>query len=297
MIQPERVPQGAAPLSRATEPLANPATPFRLAGSDRSRTFTAFKALLLRDMYVLVHSMKLFLPRTILQPFLLVFVFTYIFPKIGQGVGGAGANAEVFSTMLVAGVLASVILLQGIQSVALPLVQEFGYTKEIEDRVLAPLRIELVAFEKIVSGALQCLLAALIVFPIAYFVPATPVHILYNWPVLLTFIPLACLASASMGLTFGTVFDPRTVPLLFGVVVLPLTFLGCIYFPWQALSAIRWLQIGVLINPLVYMSEGFRAGLTNVPHMQLAAVYGALIGFTVLFIWLGITGFKRRVLT
>ena len=29
-----------------------------------------------------------FIPRTILQPLLLVFVFTYVFPKIGQGVGG-----------------------------------------------------------------------------------------------------------------------------------------------------------------------------------------------------------------
>ncbi len=50
---------------------------------------------------------------------------------------------------------------------ALPLVQEFGFTREIEDRVLAPLPVEMVAVEKIVAGALQCLLAALIVFPIA----------------------------------------------------------------------------------------------------------------------------------
>lgn len=51
--------------------------------------------------------------------------------------------------MLVAGVVASVIVFQGIQAVALPLVQEFGYTKEIEDRVLAPLPVQLVAIEKI----------------------------------------------------------------------------------------------------------------------------------------------------
>ena len=199
--------------------------------------------------------------------------------------------------MLIAGVLASVIMFQGIQAVALPMVQEFGYTKEIEDRVLAPLPVELVAVQKIVSGALQCLLAAIIVFPIAKFVPATPVHLSFNWPVLLTIAPLACVMSAALGLMFGTLFDPRTVPLLFGIVVIPLTFLGCIYFPWAQLESIRWLQILVLINPLVYMSEGFRAALTPVPHMSLFAIYPVLIGFTAIFVWVGLRSFKRRVLS
>jgi ABC-2 type transport system permease protein len=258
-------------------------------------TFTAFKSLLLRDAYVLMHNLKEFIPRTVLQPLLLVFVFTYVFPKTGQGIGGE-AGAAGFATMLVAGVLASVILFQGVQSVALPLVQEFGYTKEIEDRVLAPLRIELVALEKVVSGALQCLLAAIIVFPIAYFVPATPVNIQYHWLLLITITPLACVAASALGLTFGTFFDPRTVPLLFGVVVLPITFLGCIYFPWQSLAAIKWLQIVVLVNPLVYMSEGMRAALTDVPTMSLWAVYPILTAFTGLFLYMGVRGFKKRVL-
>jgi ABC-2 type transport system permease protein len=259
-------------------------------------TVTAFKALMLRDAFVLRKNLKEFLPRTILQPLLLVFVFAYVFPKIGQGVGGS-SGAAGFSTMLVAGVLASVILFQGIQAVALPMVQEFGYTNEIEDRVLAPLPVELVAVQKIVSGALQCLIAAIIVFPIAKFVPATPVDLSFNWLVLITFVPLACIMAAALGLTFGTFFDPRTVPLLFGIVVIPLTFLGCIYFPWAALESIKWLQVLVLINPLVYMSEGFRAALTPVPHMALYAVYPVMLGFTALFVWLGLRGFKKRVLT
>lgn len=257
---------------------------------------TVFLALMARDFYVLRHNLREFIPRTVIQPFLLVFVFTYVFPKIGQSVGGSGESAAGFSTMLVAGVLGSVILFQGVQAVALPLVQEFGYTKEIEDRVLAPLPVQLVAIEKIVSGALQCLVAAAIVFPIAYLVPATPVQISYDWPVLLTFIPLACVAASSLGLMFGTFFEPRSVSLLFGIIVVPLTFLGCIYFPWQSLEAIRWLQISVLLNPLVYISEGFRAALTTVDHMSLWAIYPVLLAFTALFTWQGIRGFMKRVL-
>jgi ABC-2 type transport system permease protein len=256
----------------------------------------AFRSLLLRDLVVLRKTLKEFIPRTILQPFLLVFVFTYVFPKIGQGVGGPGA-ASGFSTLLVAGVVGIAILMQGIQSVSLPMVQEFGYTREIEDRVLAPMPVELVAIQKAIWGALSGLFSALLVFPIAAIVPATPVSLNINWPVLLTLAPLACYMCGALGLTFGTRFDPRTVPLLFGIIVIPLTFLGCVYYSWSSLEAIRWLQIAVLVNPLVYMCEGFRAALTTSSHMSLWAIYGAVIGFSALFTWLGINGFKRRVLS
>ena len=74
-----------------------------------------------------------------MQPLLLMFVFTYVFPKIGQGVGGGAGGEAAFTSTLVAGVVGLAIVFQGIQAVALPLVQEFGYSKEIEDRVLAPL--------------------------------------------------------------------------------------------------------------------------------------------------------------
>ena len=168
------------------------------------------------------------------------------------------------------------------------MVQEFGYTREIEDRVLAPMPVWLVAIEKAIwrRAAAACS-PALLVFPIAAIVPATPVHLDINWPVLLTLAPLACYMCGALGLTFGTRFDPRTVPLLFGIIVIPLTFLGCVYYSWSSLEAIRWLQILVLVNPLVYMCEGFRAALTTSSHMSLWAVYGALIGFSALFTWLG----------
>ena len=266
----------------------------------------AFGALLLRDMHVLKKNLKEFLPRTILQPFLLVFVFLYVFPTIGQGVGGAGGSAGLsqFATILVAGVVGLAIMFQGIQAVAMPMVQEFGYTKEIEDRVLAPLPVSMVAFGKVVSGALQGLFAALIVFPIAAVVHISEIHVhlSVHWLILLTLIPLACLTCASMGLMLGTFFDPRTVPMLFGVVVLPMTFLGGTYYPWTRLAAVKvggfsWLQTLVLVNPLIYITEGFRAALTTAPHMHLYVVYPVLLGLLAFFSWRGIAGFKKRVLT
>ena len=77
-----------------------------------------------------------------------------------------------FATLLVGGTIASAMIFQGVQAVALPLVQDFGYTREIEDRVLAPMPVWAVAAEKVAGGAVQALLASLVVFPLALFIPA-----------------------------------------------------------------------------------------------------------------------------
>ena len=141
----------------------------------------AFVALLLRDLAVLGKESRMFIGRTIMQPLLLIFVFTYVFPKIGQGIGGERGAAE-FSTLLVGGAIASAMIFQGVQAVALPLVQDFGYTREIEDRVLAPMPVWAVAAEKVASGRdpgaasrrSWCSRSR-------RSIPATPVHLPVHW--------------------------------------------------------------------------------------------------------------------
>jgi len=59
-----------------------------------------FGALLARDIRVLRRNVGQFLIRTIMQPLLFVFVFAYVFPKIGQGFRG-GATGASFATVLV----------------------------------------------------------------------------------------------------------------------------------------------------------------------------------------------------
>lgn len=259
---------------------------------------TAFVALLVRDVHVLRRQFVMFILRTVMQPLLLVFVFTYVFPKIGQGIGGAGPASAAFSTILVPGVVATAMIFQGIQAVAIPLVQEFSFTREIEDRVMAPLPMWAVALQKVVSGAIQGLLAGLVVFPLAAIIPTTPVHLDAQWPQLAAMAVLASLVGATLGLTIGTRAAPNQIALVFSIIVIPITFLGCTYYPWASLEPIAWLKYAVLVNPLVYMSEGFRLSLTPViPHMHAAAVFGALIAFIAGLGYLGVKGFRRRVLT
>jgi ABC-2 type transport system permease protein len=265
----------------------------------------ALGALILRDLAVLWKNRWEFVIRTLIQPFLLVFVFLYVFPRIGQGIGGGGGHASEsgFANVLVPGVVGISIMFQGIQAVAMPLSTEFGYTREIEDRVQAPCPIWLVAVAKVLSGAAQGLIAAAIVFPIAAVVHASGVHahLTAHWAVVLTLIPLACVTMTSLGLLLGSTFEARNIGLMFGFVVLPLTFLGGTYYQWTKLSpvsvaGVHWLQILVLVNPLIYVNEGMRAGLTHASHMHLYVVYPVLIGFCTVFLRLGLRRFRGRVL-
>jgi ABC-2 type transport system permease protein len=108
---------------------------------------------------------------------------------------------------------------------------------------------------------------------------------------------LASLTSGALGLTIGTSVKPQQIGLIFGVVVMPITFLGCVYYPWAQLDKLPWLQFGVLVNPIVYMSEGLRSALTPaLKHMPNALTLVMLTFFLVLLTWIGIKGFLRRVI-
>jgi ABC-2 type transport system permease protein len=274
--------------------------------SAASASRIALRALMLRDLVVLRKHFLEFVARTVVQPFLLCFVFLYVFPKIGQAVGGSQSKpgaSSAFATVLVPGVVGISIMFQGVQSVALQMSQEFGYTREIEDRVQAPCPIWLVAIAKVLSGAIQGVISAILVLPIAAVVHSAGVqaHINLHWWVVLTLVPISCVAMASLGLVLGTSFEPRNIGLMFGFVVLPITFLGGTYYQWTRLVPVKvgswhWLQTIVLVNPLIYVNEGMRAAFTNAQHMHLYVIYPVLLGFCTLFLWLGLRNFRRRVL-
>lgn len=260
---------------------------------------TAFWGLMLRDFRVLRREVGPFIIRVIMNPLLFLFVFTFLFPRIGQGFGNSAAGGAMnFGTVLLPGLMAVAIMFTGIAGVALPLSSEFGITREIDDRVMCPLPVAAVAVEKICFSALQSILSAMIVFPLAYFIPTQPVHVqVSSYWLLGCVIVLASLVSGALGLTIGTTVEPRQIGLIFSVVVVPITFLGCVYYPWALLSHVRWLQYAVLINPIVYMSEGLRAALTPaLPHMPAWLILGALTVSLLLLGGAGIRGFLHRVI-
>jgi ABC-2 type transport system permease protein len=254
--------------------------------------------MILRDLRVLRRGFLPFATRTVMNPLLFVFVFTYVFPHIGQSFQPGPVSAN-YATIVVPGLVAVGMVFTGISAVALPLSMELGGTREIEDRVLAPVPVELVAIEKLVVGAIQGVIGGLVVFPLVYLVPATPVAVeVTSWPLLVAVVVLASLTAGALGLALGTIVRPQHIGLMFAVVVVPITFLGCVYYPWALLHSIPWLQLLVLLNPLVYMSEGLRAALTPaLPHMAPAAFLGALALSTALLTAIGVRAFVRRTVS
>jgi ABC-2 type transport system permease protein len=312
-----------APPPGATVPVKAPA-PAEIAAliadapEPRPTLLSTFGAMMAREFRVLRRNALATFTRAVMQPLLFVFVFAYVFPKIGggfnlgggPGVSSAAAGARAagvtaggsvnFATILVPGLMASMLLMQGIMAVTFPLVMEFSWQRTIEDRALAPVPIRVLAIQKITAGAVQSFIGAVIVFPIVLLVHAAGqaphVHVT-NWALFALILVFASLLTSALGLLLGTIMDPRKMQMLFAVILLPATMLGCVYYPWSALHHIRWLQILVLINPMVYMSEGLRAVLTpSLGHMPMWGVLLALVGGTVVFGYLGTRTFTKRVL-
>jgi ABC-2 type transport system permease protein len=260
----------------------------------------AFMGLFLRDLRVLTREFLPFLLRVGMQPLLFLFVFTFILPRMGGANPMAAGGGVDFGTIILPGLMAVAIMFSGIAAVALPLSSEFGITREIDDRVMCPLPLWAVALEKVCFSAMQSIIAALLVIPMAYYIPAVPVRAhVANWFLLALVLVLASLLAGSLGLVIGSTVNPKQIGLVFSILVVPITFLGCVYYTWTGLfKNIRWLAVAVLFNPIVYMSEGLRASVTPIiPHMPWWAILVALVFFTAALGRWGLRGFLGRVLS
>src|SRR5260370_34900768 len=139
----------------------------------------------------------------------------------------------------------------GIWAVAMPLIAEFQWTREIEDRLLAPIDMIWIAIEKVIAGMLQAIVAGLIVIPLAWLVLRPGVEISIGHP--LTFILIIVLVasfSACGGLALGCSINQQHIGLMFGMVITPMIFFGCTYYPWSALQKFPTPQKPLLVNPL-----------------------------------------------
>ena len=284
--------------SRADVPVGTEGRHRASAAKPRSSNLLTVRCvggLLLRDIAVLRHNLSEFAMRTLVQPAMFIFVFAYLFPHIGQGIGGSGGTG--FANILIPGLVAVSAVFCGVSSVSLPLAIEFGATREIEDRVMAPVPLWAVGAEKILFGGMQSAVSAMLVLPLGLLLSAQSFTVSFAQPWLLVVVVLlACWISGALGLAIGTVVAPQRMGLVFSALVVPLTFLGCVYYPWIALSAVPWLQVAVLVNPLVYMSEGLRAALVpDIPHMSAWAYLGAGALFALILTVLSLRMFARRV--
>jgi len=251
-----------------------------------------FAALLARDAHVARRNILPVLVQNLIQPMMFVFVF-------GRVMTGSGLLPQAYKNMLLPGIMAITMVISGAQGVAMPLIAEFQFTKEIEDRLLSPIHISWIAVEKIVAGMLQAIVAGLVVIPAGWLLIGSGLDLSGTQPLALTvMLFLVALFSSAAGLVLGCMIGQTQIGMMFTLVLGPMIFFGCAYYPWSTLARFPVLQKAVLANPLVYASEGFRAALVPaIPHMGLAAVLTALVAFNVVLVWLGIWSFDRKAIS
>jgi ABC-2 type transport system permease protein len=252
-------------------------------------------SMLTRDLYVLGRSWRYVALRVVMQPLLFIFIFAYVFPLVGQGIGGA-AGSTYFSTLLVPGTLAMTMFLNGIQAVTIPLINDLGMTREIEDRILSPLPLSWVVGEKIAEGAIEACVSGLIVIPCAILIPSTNINLDVTWYVAIPCAVLVALVGSAFGLFLGVRIRPSQLQAMFAVLILPISFLGATYYPWESLSHVEWLKWLVVVNPLVFANEALRASIApSIPHMTESISIPILAAFGIAFAINGIRGLKKRL--
>src|SRR6202161_3333784 len=187
----------------------------------------------------------------------------------------------------------------GVGAVAMPLIAEFQWTREIEDRLLAPISVGWIAIEKVIAGMLQALVAGLVVIPLAWLVLRPGVEISIGDPLAFAVIILLVAGfSACGGLALGCSIDQQHIGLMFSMVMTPMIFFGCTYYPWSALKTFPILQKIVLVNPLVYASEGLRGTLVpQFPRLSILAVFISLVCFDILLLAVGLRHFNSKAVS
>ena len=251
----------------------------------------AFLAMLTRDAHVARHNFVPLLLQTFLQPLMFVFIF-------GRVMVDSGYMPPQYKSLLLPGIMALSMVSAGIWSVAMPLIAEFQFTHEIEDRLLAPMDISWVAIEKVVAGMLQALAAGLVVIPTGWLLLRPGIELSLKAPLVFVIVALlVALFSASGGLVLGCSVGQAQVGLMFSLVVAPMIFFGCTYYPWSALRNFPFLQHAVLLNPMVYASEGLRGTLApQFPHLSLLAVLSGLGLYDLLLLAAGLRQFHRKAI-
>jgi ABC-2 type transport system permease protein len=226
----------------------------------------------------------------ILQPLFLLFVF-------GKVLASLGYTRPGYADLLFPGLLALTVVLTAMQTLAFPLVAEFGWTREIEDRLLAPMPTSYVAAEKVVFAMLRAFVATLIMIPVGYVILG---HIPWEWSNTGWFVAalvLGALIGGGLGLLIGTAVQPQRINIVFSLVFTPLLFTGCSQYPWPSLDSLRWFQVLTALNPMTYVSEMMRGALTpTVPHIDPWICLAVSLGAIAVLMKVGVRGFYRRAI-
>ncbi|HET8911613.1 MAG TPA: ABC transporter permease [Ktedonobacteraceae bacterium] len=258
---------------------------------------TAFWHALRRDITTTINWLLPFLLQVLILPFSLLFVFGKILPEVG-------VTQQLYPAIFFPGVVALTIFMASLQGASVALMLDLGENREIDDRLLAPMPLSLLALEKVVFSTMRSLVAAGLTFLLGYIVLGSNYQVRVDdlW-LTLTLLLLYALSSASFGLVVGTLLPVDKIYLLFSLIFSAILYTGCVYYTWTSISTIKALQVISLFNPLTYAAEGLRSTMVPIEHgkavstLPIGVAITGLIASFLISLALGIWLFRRRVIS
>lgn len=280
-----------------TSDLQGDLLPDTISRSRLALVFLAFWHTLRRDLTVTAREFVPFILQVLMLPVSLLFVFGRVLP-------GGGTTNAMYPALFLPGVIASTIFLASLQGITIALMMDLDYNREIDDRLLAPMPISLIAVEKVVFATIRSMVAGILTFPLAYAILGSGYQVRTDMILpLLGIMLLYTLSSTALGLVIGAALPANQLYLIFSVIFNFTLYLGCVYYTWSNIASLKVLQIMTLFNPLTYASEGMRYTMVPPQNGQPIATLApgwVLLGLSVsfvIFLIIGIRIFRGRVIS
>lgn len=201
---------------------------------EKKLTRIAFWAMVKRDLLVQWRDKGEFIFRVAMLPFILILVYGFMLPTVG-------ILPATFPTHMFCGMIGMSMLITGIHGVSM----DFHNLREIEDRLLASVSTRTVAYAKMFVGILESFIGGLIVLPISLIFMGSKITIqmtLSSLPLLILVLVLTAMASAALGLLVGTIVKPSQIAAMFPGFLMPVVFLGSIFYTWNQLAPLPVMQ-------------------------------------------------------
>ena len=226
-------------------------------------------------------------------PFILILTYGYILPRIGI------LDVD-FPNNMFPGMVGMSLLVTGIHGTAIPLSMDFNNSREIEDRLQAPVDIRITAWSKMFVGIIESWIGGLLVLPISLVFMGSYLEFSISGSdiLLLIFVlALSSVTSATLGLLVGTIVKPMQIAAMFPGFLMPIIFTGAVFFSWQSLTPLPIIKGIFLLNPLVYINEALRyTMLDTTTAMPLWFSITGIIFFTLVMGWIGMKRFTKMAI-
>jgi ABC-2 type transport system permease protein len=255
--------------------------------NEKALTRKAFQAMVRRDLLVQWRDKWEFVFRVAMLPFILILVYGWMLPAVGILPGS-------FPTHMFCGMIGMSMLITGIHGTAVPVSMDFHNLREIEDRLLAPVSTRTVAFTKMAVGILESFIGGIIVLPISLIFMGGSISIQMtagDIPLLILVLVLTAITSAALGLLVGTIVMPSQIAAMFPGFLMPVVFLGSIFYTWYQLSPLPVMQVVTLLDPLTWINEAIRFVMT--PQIESIPLAITLIGIVIWNVIFGTVSMKR----